>query len=49
MVYKVFDKKTGSGTSVNKYLAEKLHKLVNKKFKRRKVYGGLKIIVGWQI
>ena len=38
MVFKFFDKKTGSGISVNKHLAKKLHKQVIKKFKRRKVY-----------
>ena len=27
MVYKCFDKKTGSGVSVNEQLAEELHKL----------------------
>ena len=37
MVYKFFDKKTGSGMSVTEQLAEKLHKPVIKKFKRRKV------------
>ena len=38
MVYKVFEKKTGSGASLNQQLAEELHKPVTKKFKRRKVY-----------
>ena len=38
MVYKFFDKQTGSRISVNKHLAKKLHKQVIKKFKRRKVY-----------
>ena len=38
MVYKLFNKKTGSGRSVNEELAEELHKPVTKKFKRRKVY-----------
>ena len=46
MIYNVFDKKTWSGaiatnkavTSVNEQLAKELHKPVNKKFKRRKVY-----------
>ena len=46
MVYKFFDKKTGpgaratskAGISVYQQLAEELHKLVTKKFKRRKVY-----------
>ena len=33
-----FDKITRSGVSVNEQLAEELHKLVIKKFKRRKVY-----------
>ena len=42
MVYKVFDKKTISGINVNEQLAEKLHKPVSKKFKRRKVYAKLK-------
>ena len=37
MVYKLFDKKTGSGASVNEQLAEELHKPVINKFKRRKV------------
>ena len=38
MVYMFFDKKTGSGVSVNEQLAEELHKPVTKKVKRRKVY-----------
>ena len=38
MVYKVFDKKTGSGISVNEQLVEELHKAVIKKSKKRKVY-----------
>ena len=42
MVYKFFDKKTGSGTSINEQLAEELHKPVIKKFKRRKVYARFK-------
>ena len=42
MVYKFFDTKTRSGVSVNEQLAEKLHKLVIKKFKRRKVYARFK-------
>ena len=37
MVYKFFDKKTGSGMSVNEQLAEESHKPGIKKFKRRKV------------
>ena len=42
MVYDFFDKKTGSGTSMNEQLAEKLHKTVIKKFQRRKVYSRFK-------
>ena len=42
MVYEFFDKKTGSGISVNEQLAEELHKPVKKKFKRRKVYARFK-------
>ena len=38
MFYKFFDKKSGSGINVNEQLAEELHKLVIKKFKRRRVY-----------
>ena len=38
MVYEFFDKKTGSGISVNEQVAEELHKPVIKKSKRRKVY-----------
>ena len=37
MVYKLFDKKAGSGANVNKELAQELHKPVIKKFKRRRV------------
>ena len=37
MVYKFFDKKTGSGISANEQLAKELYKAVIKKFKRRKV------------
>ena len=33
MVYKIFDKEAGSRVSVNKQLAEELHKPVIKKFK----------------
>ena len=33
MVYKIFNKKTGSGISVNEQLTEELHKAVIKKFK----------------
>ena len=38
MVYKFFDNKTRSLVNVNEELAEELHKPVNKKFKRRKVF-----------
>ena len=42
MVYKFLDKKTWSGVSVNKQLAEEFHKPVIKTFKRRKVYATFK-------
>ena len=42
IVYKFFDKKAGSGISVNEQLAEKLHKPVTENFKRRKVYARCK-------
>ena len=49
MVYKFFDKRTkGSGFNFvnnslnNKKLAEELHKLIIKNFKRRKVYSSFK-------
>ena len=42
MVYKLFDKKTESGTSVNEELAAELRKCVTKKFKRRIVYSRFK-------
>ena len=50
MVYKFFDKTTGSGAiatskageSVNEQLAKELHKPVIKKFQRRKVYARFK-------
>ena len=42
MGYKFFDRKPGSGASVNEELAEKLHKPVIPKFQRRKVYGRFK-------
>ena len=38
MVYKFFDKKTGSGANVKEVLPQELHKPVIIKFKRRKVY-----------
>ena len=49
MVYKFFDKKTGSGITVNEQLAEELHKPVTKKFKRRQVYARFKGNFGQQI
>ena len=48
MVYKFFDKKTGSGISVKEKLAEELHKPVIKEL-RRKVYGRFETISGQQI
>ena len=42
MFYKVFDKKTGSETSVNEQLAEELHKPAVKKFKKRKIFARFK-------
>ena len=42
IVYKIFDKKTGSWVSVNEKLAEGLHKSVIKEFKRRKFYARFK-------
>ena len=45
MVYTFFDKKTGSGVSVNEQLAEELHKAVIKKFKRRKFHAKFKDII----
>ena len=42
MVYKFFDRKAGSGISVNEQLAKELRKPVIKKFKRRKVYARFK-------
>ena len=42
MVCKFFDRKTGSGISLNEQLAEELHKPVIKKFKRTKVYAWFK-------
>ena len=50
MVYKFFDKKTGSGNQesaksgvrLNEELAEELHKPVIKKFRRRKVHAKFK-------
>ena len=45
MIYKFFDKKTGSGASVNEELAEELHKPVIKKFNSRRVYVRFKDII----
>ena len=42
MVYKSFDKKTGSGVSVNEQLAEESHNPVIKQLKRRNVYARFK-------
>ena len=46
MVYKFFDKKTGSGASVNEKLAKVLHKPVIKKTKEEKSMQDLKTISG---
>ena len=45
MLYRFFDKKTGSGTSANEELAQGLHKSVIKKLKRRKVYATISFIL----
>ena len=42
MVHKYFDKKTGSGTSVNEQLDKELDKPIIKKFKRRKFFARFK-------
>ena len=42
MVYKFFDKKTGSGIGVSEQLSEELHKTVIKNFKRVKDYARFK-------
>ena len=42
MIYKFFDKKTGSGVSANEQQAKGLHKPVIKKFIRKKVYATFK-------
>ena len=47
MVYKFFNKKTGSGESVNEQLAEELDKPVIKIIKRRKLYARFKDNI-WQ-
>ena len=52
MVYKLFDKQIRSGartTSVNKVLAQKLHKPAIRKFKEEKCIQGLKVIFGQEI
>ena len=49
MVYKFFDKKSGSGISVNEQLAEELHKPVIKNSKEEKSMQDLKTIFGQQI
>ena len=51
MVYKFFDKKTGSGmkATVNEVLALELQKSVVKNFKREKYTQCLKIILALQI
>ena len=38
MVYRFFDRKTGSGAGLNEQLAKELHNSVIKNFKRRKIY-----------
>ena len=48
MVYNFFDKKTRSGISVNKQVAEELHKPVTKKCKRRKVSARFKVDI-WAV
>ena len=46
MVYKFFDKKTGSEVSVNKQLVEELHKPVIKKLEKENSLQNLKTIYG---
>ena len=46
MVYKFFDKKTGSGASVNELIAQELHKSVMEKFKKGNSIPSSKIIFG---
>ena len=46
MVYKFFDKKTGSGINVNEQLAEELHKPVLKNSKEEKSMRNLGAIFG---
>ena len=47
MFYKFLHNKTGSRISVNEQLSEELHKLVIKKFKRRRVYARFKRYICW--
>ena len=49
MVYKFFDKKTGSRASVNEELTQELHNTVIKKSKEANPMSRLKIIFGLQI
>ena len=49
MVYKFFDKKTGSGISANEQLAKELYKPVIKKLKEEKSMQDLKTIFEQQI
>ena len=49
MVYKFFDKKTGSGISANEQLAKELYKSVIKKLKEEKSMQYLKTIFEQQI
>ena len=49
MVYKFFDKKAGSGVSVNEQIDEELHKPVIKNSKEEKSMQDLKTIFNQQI
>ena len=49
MLYKIFDRKTGSETSVNEQLAEELHKPAVIYSKKEKSMRDLKTIFGQQI
>ena len=50
MVYKFFDKKTGSGVSVNEQLAKELHEpVIKKNSKEEKSMRDLKAIFGQQV
>ena len=46
MISKFFDKKTGAGVSINKQLAEEVHKSVTKNWKEEKSMQDLKTIFG---